>query len=75
MRKADYTLAPLVPALVLGPHTEKSFRQTLVAEKGNIFAFIERPLSASLVGLALLLFVLTLLNFFRKPRRGGVPAE
>ena len=36
LRKADYPLAPLVLALVLGPLMEKSFRQTLIAEQGNI---------------------------------------
>ncbi|MEM9394511.1 MAG: tripartite tricarboxylate transporter permease [Pseudomonadota bacterium] len=75
LRKADYPLAPLVLALVLGPLMEKSFRQTLVAEQGNIFAFVERPLSATFMGLALLFFVLPLLKYLRKPRRGGVPAE
>ena len=49
LRKADYPLAPLVLALVLGPLMEKSFRQTLIAEQGNILAFIERPLSATSV--------------------------
>ena len=35
LRKADYPMAPLVLALVLGPLMEKSFRQTLIAEQGN----------------------------------------
>jgi putative tricarboxylic transport membrane protein len=58
LRKADYPLAPLVLALVLGPLMEKSFRQTLIAEQGNIFAFVERPLSATFIGLAILFFVM-----------------
>ena len=58
LRKADYRLAPLVLALVLGPLMEKSFRQTLIAEQGNIFAFVERPLSATFIGLAILFFVM-----------------
>jgi hypothetical protein len=36
LRKADYPLAPLVLALVLGPLMERSFRQTLIAEQGNV---------------------------------------
>ena len=58
LRKADYPLAPLVLALVLGPLMEKSFRQTLIAEQGNILAFVERPLSATFIGLAILFFVM-----------------
>ena len=58
LRKADYPLAPLVLALVLGPLMEKSFRQTLIAEQGNMFAFVERPLSATFIGLAILFFVM-----------------
>jgi putative tricarboxylic transport membrane protein len=58
LRKADYPLAPLVLALVLGPLMEKSFRQTLIAEQGNVFAFVERPLSATFIGLAILFFVM-----------------
>jgi putative tricarboxylic transport membrane protein len=58
LRKADYPLAPLVLALVLGPLMEKSFRQTLIAEQGNILAFVERPLSATFIVLAILFFVM-----------------
>lgn len=64
LRKADYPLAPLVLALVLGPLMEKSFRQTLIAEQGNIFAFVERPLSATFIGLAILFFVMPFLVTF-----------
>lgn len=76
LRKADYPLAPLVLALVLGPLMEKSFRQTLIAEQGNVLAFIERPLSGTFIAIAALFFVLPLVKYLRK---GGVrsiaPAE
>ncbi|WP_425093336.1 tripartite tricarboxylate transporter permease [Tropicimonas sp. S265A] len=75
LRKADYPLAPLVLALVLGPLMEKSFRQTLVAEQGNILAFVERPLSATFMALALMFFLLPLLQYLRKPRAKRMPAE
>ena len=66
LRKADYPLAPLVLALVLGPLMEKSFRQTLIAEQGNVMAFVERPLSATFMAIALLFFVLPLIKLLRK---------
>jgi putative tricarboxylic transport membrane protein len=76
LRKADYPLAPLVLALVLGPLMEKSFRQALIAEQGNVFVFFERPLSATFMALAALLFVLPLIKRMRDRRRARVsPAE
>lgn len=77
LRKADYPLAPLVLALVLGPLMEKSFRQTLIAEQGNVLAFVERPLSGLFIALALVFFALPLLKRMRsKPKKEEIaPAE
>ena len=77
LRKADYPLAPLVLALVLGPLMEKSFRQTLISEQGNVMAFFERPLSASFMALALVFFLLPLLKVLRKNtnKENVAPAE
>ncbi len=76
LRKADYPLAPLVLALVLGPLMEKSFRQTLIAEQGNVLAFIERPLSGAFIAIAVLFFVLPFVRYLRKgSRRSIVTAE
>ena len=69
LRKADYPLAPLVLALVLGPLMEKSFRQTLIAEQGNILAFIERPLSATFIFLSVLFFIWPLVGLLRSSKR------
>lgn len=76
LRKADYPLAPLVLALVLGPLMEKSFRQTLISEQGNVLAFIERPLSGTFIAIAVLFFVLPLVKYLRKGgTRSIAPAE
>ena len=76
LRKADYPLAPLVLALVLGPLMEKSFRQTLIAEQGNVMAFVERPLSGVFIAIAAMFFVLPLIKYMRKGgRRSIAPAE
>lgn len=73
LRKADYPLAPLVLAIVLGPLMEKSFRQTLIAEQGNIFAFFERPLSGTFMCLALFFFLLPLIKYARQSRLKHTP--
>ena len=79
MRKADYPMAPLVLALVLGPLMEKSFRQSLISEQGNVLAFIERPLSASFIAISAVFFLLPLLKYAKKLNRTqdvpGEPAE
>ncbi|MEM6886661.1 MAG: tripartite tricarboxylate transporter permease [Pseudomonadota bacterium] len=79
LRKADYPLAPLVLALVLGPLMEKSFRQTLIAEQGNVLAFVERPLSASFIAISVIFFMLPLLKYVRRSGRrskvSDTPAE
>ena len=77
LRKADYPLAPLVLALVLGPLMEKSFRQTLIAEQGNVLAFVERPLSGTFIAIAAVFFLLPIVKQLRKRlrKRGLAPAE
>jgi putative tricarboxylic transport membrane protein len=77
LRKADYPLAPMVLALVLGPIMERSFRQTLIAEQGNVLAFVERPLSGAFMALAFLFFALPAIRALRRRSgaRGVAPAE
>lgn len=76
LRKADYPMAPLVLALVLGPLMERSFRQTLIAEQGNMMAFFERPISGTFMAIAALFFVLPMLKHVKRLlRRDLSPAE
>lgn len=56
MRKYRYPGAPLLLSLILGPMLETSFRQALIIGKPTIF--FTRPISASLLGFALLLLIL-----------------
>jgi len=66
MRKLDYPMAPLVLALVLGPLMETSFRQTLIAEQGNIMAFVERPISGTFIAISVIFFLLPLRKHLRR---------
>ncbi|MDN3988954.1 tripartite tricarboxylate transporter permease, partial [Zwartia vadi] len=50
--------APLLLGLVLGPLMEENFRRALLLSRGNFMTFLERPLSASLLGVALLLVLI-----------------
>ncbi len=59
MRKLGYEPAPLVLGMVLAPLIELSFRQALALSGGSYSIFVTRPISAALLGLALLLIVLS----------------
>jgi putative tricarboxylic transport membrane protein len=74
LRKADYPLAPLVLALVLGPLMEKAFRQTLIAEHGDLTAFVTRPISGSFIFIAAVLFLMPVIKHLRK-KQALAPAE
>jgi putative tricarboxylic transport membrane protein len=65
LRKLNYPVAPAVLAIVLGPLAERAFRQTLVAEHGDLTVFIDRPLSATFLGLAVVLTVLPIVKMTR----------
>jgi len=60
--------APLLLGLVLGPMMEENFRRALLLSRGDFATFVERPLSATLLGLAVLLVVMVALPFIRKKR-------
>ena len=57
MRKLDYPLAPAVLAIVLGPLAEASVRQSLIMAHGSFGIFFDRPISATIMAIAIALFV------------------
>jgi TctA family transporter len=52
MRKLKFDLGPLLLAFVLGPILEKSLRQSLLMSGGDPGIFLGRPISASLLAVA-----------------------
>jgi len=62
LRRLDYPLAPFVVALVLGPLTEEALRQSLIMSDGSMLIFVQRPLSTPIAIVAILLFLLPLLQ-------------
>ncbi|MBU3746525.1 MAG: tripartite tricarboxylate transporter permease [Burkholderiaceae bacterium] len=68
MRRFDFPVAPLVVGLILGPMLEQSMRQALTISQGQWSTFVTRPLSASLLAIALALMIGPVLwRVFRKP--------
>ena len=60
--------APLVLALVLGPLMEENLRRALLISRGDPTVFVQRPISAVLLLLALLLVVAFVLPSMKRTR-------
>ncbi|MFF1829241.1 tripartite tricarboxylate transporter permease [Paenarthrobacter sp. NPDC058040] len=67
LRHLDIPLAPMVLTLVLGPLMERSLRESLEISQGDFGIFVNRPISAVLIGLGLLIVLSPLLKL-RKPK-------
>jgi putative tricarboxylic transport membrane protein len=61
LRKFDFETAPIVLGLILAPVLEMSFRQSLSMSSGSYSIFINRPIAAAMLVIAV---VLLLLNVF-----------
>jgi putative tricarboxylic transport membrane protein len=58
MRRFDFPTAPVVIGMILGPMCEQEFRRALTISQGDISVFLTRPISASILVVAVLLLVL-----------------
>jgi putative tricarboxylic transport membrane protein len=57
LRKMDYELAPFAFAMVLAPQLEQALRQSLIMSHNNPMIFLERPIAAVLLLVAMALLV------------------
>lgn len=53
LKKADFPLAPIILAFVLGGMLEQTLLQSLTIFKGDFFTFFTRPLSGAILGIAI----------------------
>jgi putative tricarboxylic transport membrane protein len=60
--------APFLLGFVLGPMLEDNFRRALTISKGDLSVFVTRPLSATLLALALLLLLAVVAPAVRRAR-------
>jgi putative tricarboxylic transport membrane protein len=65
MRKLDYPMAPAVLAIVLGPLAERSMRQSLIGSHGDVTIFLERPISGTIMVIAIALLVYPLYKLLK----------
>jgi len=68
MRKLDYEMAPVIMGVIIGPMLETAFRQSLLLSKGSLWIFINRPISAFFLGVAVILLARTAISSAIKRR-------
>jgi putative tricarboxylic transport membrane protein len=66
--KFGFEPTPLLLGFVLGPLMEENLRRAMRYAQGDPVVFFERPLSATLLGIAALLLVVVLLPAIRRKR-------
>ncbi|WP_047982716.1 tripartite tricarboxylate transporter permease [Ornithinibacillus contaminans] len=69
--KMKFPLAAVILGVVLGPIAEVEFRRGLQMSNGDFSIFFTRPISAVLIGLAIIALVLPLWSKFRKNRKAA----
>ena len=68
MKKAEIPAAPMLMALLMGPMLEKNLYQALNLAHGNLMVFIQRPISATLLSILVLMSVIVGTKRVRKAR-------
>ncbi|MCA0417931.1 MAG: tripartite tricarboxylate transporter permease, partial [Proteobacteria bacterium] len=66
--KLGFEPAPLLLGFVLGKLMEEKLRQALIISRGSFWTFVERPISAGLLAVAVLVLVIALLPSISKKR-------
>ncbi|MEQ1581594.1 MAG: tripartite tricarboxylate transporter permease [Steroidobacteraceae bacterium] len=75
LHKFGYEPAPLLLGFVLGKLLEEKMRQALVISRGSFATFVERPVSAGLLIVAVVVLVVAVLPAIRKGREKAFQEE
>jgi putative tricarboxylic transport membrane protein len=68
-RRMEIPPAPLLMAFVLGPQAEVALRQSLILSDNNPVIFLQRPISATILALTVLIIALSVVTRRRSRRR------
>lgn len=75
LRKLRCEPAPFLLGFVIGPMLEENLRRAMLMSRGNPSIFIERPISAVTLALALGLLILMIVPAFRRSREVAFQGE
>lgn len=65
MGKLSFPAAPLILGFVLGDAMERALRQSLMMSQGDLSILVSRPISATMLAIAVLLLMIPLLQWHR----------
>ena len=71
MRRYDFPTSPVIIGMILGPLAEQQFRRALQIAQGDVWVFVTRPLSATLLALAAIALILPVIFRYRASRRSA----
>jgi len=74
MRKLDFPLVPIIMTLILGPMMEGGLRRSLEMSQGDFAIFLDRPIAAGFLALALVFLLMPLLSGLRQRLRRSATA-
>jgi putative tricarboxylic transport membrane protein len=66
--KHDFEPAPMLLGFVLGPLMEENLRRAMLIARGDPTTFVTRPISGTLIGIAVVLLVFAALPMFARKR-------
>src|SRR4030088_1273293 len=66
--KHDFEPAPMLLGFVLGPLMEENLRRAMLIARGDATVFITRPISATLIGIAIFLLIVAAMPKIRRRR-------
>jgi putative tricarboxylic transport membrane protein len=67
LRKLDFSPAPLILGMVLGQNLETAFRRSMTLSSGNPLIFVTRPISATLLALAVIWLIFLVYGMKKRP--------
>ena len=73
--KLDCEPAPMLLGFILGPLMEEYLRRALIIAHGDPMVFVTRPISATMLGLAVIAMVIVLMPAIRKKRDVALQGE
>ena len=68
MGKLKFPTAPLILGFVLGNSMERALRQSLMMSQGDLMVLMQRPISAAMLGVAVLILLIPLFGRFNQAR-------
>ncbi|PIM53426.1 hypothetical protein CS062_09675 [Roseateles chitinivorans] len=72
--RLDMDPAPLMLGFILGPMLEENFRRAMLISRGHFDVFVQRPISATLLGIIAVFIAWQFIAFLLANRKGAKPA-